>query len=370
MKFTIDLESFKQTIGIISRTSPNRPAISVLACTKIEVKDNTLTMTTTDLERAVVATAQVRVEEDGECLVLTKTLHDLISQINNDKVKVSLIDKELKVFSNNLETAMSVVDVEQFPKVPELDDKANSFEIDSESLKTALLKTQFCASIDQARPVLSGVYFNFENDSTRIVATDSFRLAEYRIKNKNRSSINFILPIAAAIELQRILGALNSGTIVKLKASDSQVEFYFSNTKLISKLIYGKFPNYLEIIPTNISQRIAIDKQELLQSLRAAEIFSRSNGNIVKLKFENKSLNIHSQAAGVGNYENVIELEESVENSLESSLNIRYLTDCINAVDGEIVFCFSQDSAKTLVVQGSLENDNYRHLIMPLRSSS
>lgn len=365
MKFTIEKNIFTKITNQLSRMIVSRPPSPILGTIKISLKDNQLTMIATDLERAILANYPVRVEEEGECCVLGKTLTELLNSISNDKLKISLQGNDLQVFSNNLETHLSIMPASDFPKIPEIKSETELI-VSSSELKIALEKTLFAISYDIARPILSGLLFDIKPETATIVGTDAFRLSEYRIAIQNNLKIesNFVLPINTASEVSKILANCESKKTI-IKISPDQVEFSIDEFIIVSKLIIGKYPDYKKIIPSEDTHSTTIIKEDLLNSLKTAEVFSKNNSNVVNLEFSENGLNIKAQASGVGSYETRIECQE-LDQDYSINVNVRYLIDGINSISSDDVEVFIKSETAPFIIKPTKNPDNYLHLIMPI----
>lgn len=365
MKFTIEKNIFTKITGQLNRLIISRPPSPILGTIKITLKDNQLTMIATDLERAILAHYPVRIEEEGECCVLGKTLNDLLNSINNDKLKISLQGNDLQIFSSNLETHLSIMSADDFPRIPEIK-TSKELTITSKDLKKALDKTLFTVSYDIARPILSGILFNIDKDQVILAGTDAFRLSEYKINNVQKIEFDnsFVLPISTANEVYKIL---NSSEVdkVTIKVGSDQVEFVIDEFTVVSKLIIGKYPDYQKIIPNENQQRVVIGKEEILSSLRTAEVFSKNNSNVVNLEFGDSGLSIKSQASGVGSYETRIECDQ-LDKNYSINVNIRYLIEGISSISSDDIAFFIQSETSPFVIKSMETSDNYLHLIMPI----
>ena len=87
------------------------------------------------------------------------------------------------------------------------------------------------------------------------VATDSHRMAIS--KTLFSDEINFepiILPKKNNISIMLIARRFDGD--VKISNVKSKIKFEFNNTILMSKLIDGKFPNYIQVIPKDNQKKL------------------------------------------------------------------------------------------------------------------
>jgi DNA polymerase-3 subunit beta len=65
--------------------------------------------------------------------------------------------------------------------------------------------------------------------------------------------------------------------------------FLFENTKLYSRLLNGKFPEYTGFFPTTYSTRSVLNRIDLVQSLKKINLLSKENNYSIKVSFSNES---------------------------------------------------------------------------------
>src|SRR4030095_1449313 len=103
-------------------------------------------------------------------------------------------------------------------------------------------------------------------------------------------------------ELTRLLQSTGD---VEIRYTDNQVSFELKpengpGALVISKLVEGTYPNYRQVIPSELKERITLARDELLHALRRAEIMTSEKSNSVKLTFSRNNLAITSNTPEVG----------------------------------------------------------------------
>jgi DNA polymerase-3 subunit beta len=251
--------------------------------------------------------------------------------------------------------------------IPEISSKP-SLTIPVERFRDALGQVVVAASLDESRPVLAGVYLHIEDGVLIVAATDSYRLAERRIKLKGATGdLSIIVPVRTMQELVRILG--DTQEELKVYVGDNQVMFEVDNIELTSRLIEGQFPNYQQIIPESEETSIEIDVAEFSRIVKVASLFARENAGSVRIDVKSEGLvNVVSSASQVG--ENTSSAECMVlGDDGEVSLNARYLIDALSVIkSARVNFSISGKLSACVLRPAEKDDAGYLHLIMPLRT--
>jgi len=188
--------------------------------------------------------------------------------------------------------------VDEFPPLPKFEE-ANEYKMNQGMMLDALKKTSYAISTDETRYVLNGIYTSFKEGKITLVATDGRRLAmvENELEFPASHEADIIVPTKAVQELQRMLGG--EGELL-IKLTSNQIAFEANGTLLISKLIEGNYPNYKQVIPASTTERIQIDREAFLQTVRRVSLLASDKSNSVKLMFKTESIDVTANSQDVG----------------------------------------------------------------------
>ena len=367
MNVTCLKENLKRILNIISGIVGKNLTLPILNNILIEAH----------LEIGLSAFVSGKIEKKGVLTVPAKTLTSFISNLPNKKIQLEAKKNILKISSDNYKAEINGLPAEEFPIIPKFSQKF-SYKIPSETLKEALSSVVSVAAISDSRPEITGVFLMFENSKVLVAATDSFRLAEKTIllenkKESTKQEIKIILPQKTAQELTKILSE-NTGKEVSIGFENNQIFLKIGDFQIVSRLIDGVYPDYQQIIPRESAFSLALDKEELISSIRLASVFS-SKINETKFKFDlkRKKLTVSSADPEVGTNESEIALEvEKPETPsdkiLEISFNHRFLLDGLNNLKGKKAI-FSLNSETTPGVLRSASDSSYLYLLMPINAN-
>jgi DNA polymerase-3 subunit beta len=187
----------------------------------------------------------------------------------------------------------------EFPGLPAFD-SAVEFKLKASDLKDGLRKTHYAISLDETRYVLNGIFFSFKGDKLTLVATDGRRLALAEVNDLEippSQERDFIVRTKAITELMR---ALKDDGEVVIRLAQNMVQFDCGPTTLISKLVEGNYPNYVQVIPTKVNERVTVERETLLNAVRRVSLLNTEKTASVRLNFSKGKIEITSNTPEVG----------------------------------------------------------------------
>ena len=366
MKIKVSQEKLSKALNNVSRIAIGKVTLPILNNVLIRVDKKKVSLTTTNLDMAVVDFLPVSSSEDGVVTIPAKLLAEFVSNLpKGENVEIESKDTKVTITAGKYSSTINGSLADDFPELPEIDEKsAVIYKISVDEFKTSLSQVIIASSNDLTRPALTGVYFNTNNNTLAIAATDGYRLAEKKLIEKVESEVKAIVP---ASSLQEVLRSLSDDIEeVEISFNDDLVRFRMGEIEVISKLIDASFPDYQKLIPKNNDIEVTLNREEMIRVTRLAALFSRSvGGSIICETKEPNTFLVKSIANELG--ENDSKIETEVKKSGKVNLNSRFLIDALNAFDEkEIEFSFS--SHVTPILLKNKKNSKYTHIVMPLNS--
>jgi len=363
MKVVCTQENLKRGLGITSRISNGSTTLPILNNVLLKTDQGVLKISSTNLEMGVNTWIRCKVDEEGGISVPAKTILDLINNLPNDNITLSVENNQLLIETSNYKTKVKGLAPDEFPLIPQIEEQ-NPVLVASRDLRTAIAQTSFAAAYSETQPEISGILFSFEENKLKLAATDRYRLAEKTLGIKGGSEKNLIVPNRAVQELAKILSNAE-GQQTQIFYSQNQIMFKTEETELTSRLIDGQYPPYKEIVPTEFNTEIDLAVDELTTAMRTAGIFTQT-GNNVSLEFaEPSTLTISSSSGDLG--ESKLELPCKVTGQAGKIIfNHRYILDCLSTLGTKnVTFQIINENAPAVLV--SKELPGYVYLVMPIK---
>ncbi len=374
MKVEILKENLKNGLSIVEKIVGKNPSLPILDNVLIDTEDSFLSLSSTDLETAVKLWILTKIIKKGKAVVPARFFSNFVSLLPNEKIILEEKKQGLYIECNSFKNQIQGFSPEEFPLIPEFKN-LEFIEVDNRKFCQGLAQIVDVASPSQSRPEISGIYFIFSKNSIKIVATDSFRLAEKNLTPEEpiKKEVTFILPQKPAKEIINILGEKEGKT--KIYFSTSQVMFESPmkdaprpQIQIISRLIEGEYPNYEEIIPKKFKTHVVIKRDEFLNQIKAASLFSGKINEIkIKVDAEKKEVEIYAQDPDVGESRSSIESKVEGE-SIEASFNFKFLSEgLLNIKSSEVMFDLSKEDGPCILKP--VGDASYIYVVMPIKST-
>ncbi len=368
MEIKIAQDKLSKALNSVSRVAAGaRATLPILSNVLIRVDDQKVSLTTTNLDMAVMSYLPASESKNGVVTAPARLLAEFVSNLPRGQiVEITADGLKVEVKSGNCRSTINGALADDFPELPALEEeKTVKFVINTEDFKGGLSQVMMAASNDMTRPALTGVYFNTFEGNLYVAATDGYRLAERRLVQKTEAEVNAIVPTSSLQEVMRSLDETQEE--IEILFDETQVKFRLGDIEVTSKLVEGSFPNYRVLIPKETEIAVELDKADLTRVTKLAALFAREVGGSVvcSTDAEKKVFAIAAVANELG--ENSSELNTEVETDGKVTLNSRFLLDALNALNGEKVKFGFSNKLDPVVIKTD-KDDNYIHIVMPLKS--
>ena len=365
MKVTILKEHLTSIIGLVERAAGSGSQLPILNNILIETEDAQLVFTATNLEFAVQATIEASVEEHGKVAVPAVLFSQLIQALRDERITLSSEELGLEISSDRYSGTLAGVALDDFPSIPQRGDDVSIVTLPGSLLRETLSRVVFAAQgTSDFSPELSSVLFLGTNDSLKLVATDSFRLAESTLPQTSLEGddIRALVPVKVASDLSRFL---RDDDEVECIFEEHQAMFVTKRLQLTTRLLAVQFPDYEQIIPNEFESKITMDKQELLAALKLASIFA-DKGSEVHLTVQEKSVVLSASRDAVGKHTITVSAQLSEPFNEVITVNWRQFFDGLKALSTEsVILGLSAD--KPTLMWGAGDH-SYRYLTAQLVS--
>jgi DNA polymerase-3 subunit beta len=384
MKLSCLQENLKKGLATVSRAVAGKSPLPVLANILLATDGNRLKLAATDLEIGITCWIDAKVEEEGTITVPSRLFNDIIGNLPNDTVSLTLDARTqtLKIECSRFTSNVKGIEADEFPPIPTVADNNPTLYVPPDVLRQSVEQVAFAASGDESRPVLTGVLVRIHADTgsggatMTMAAADGYRLATRTIKRPEDALPSapefneFIIPARAMAELVRPIAEATEPVSITITKGGGQVLFHTQNADLVSRLIDGKFPDFERIIPSEYATRSVIDTQELVKAVKLASLFATSNQNFVKLSIEPGGdvepgkIIINANAAELGDNTGTLDGIVHGEGG-QIAMNVKYLTEALNVMGTSQVALETQGTQNPGVFK-PVGQEEYVHVIMPM----
>ena len=374
MELLLDHERFSAAVALVERVVSSRDTIPALTGILVEAEEGEtpgVRLTASDLEMGVTTRIEAEIRSPGKVLLPGRLLSSIVRRLPGGDVRLALDGSGVvQLTSGNSRFQIRTMDAGDFPALPRVEE--GPWQVDARVLREGLERTEFAASPEESRPVLSGVLVEVEPGRFRAVATDSSRLAFYEVplvvpEDGDTSwpgkPLHVLVPGRSLGELKRLLGGLEEP--VTLRISEHHVSFQTSTFLFFSRLIEGVFPDYRRVFPKDQAVTFTVDRLALLEALERVALVSRKGPAVVRVQVDGENLQLESHGAEAGQASESLALEE-VRGAGRTAYQVRYLTEVLRVLSSQQVrLAFSEgDHPGTVEPAGE---EGYTYVVMPVR---
>ena len=369
MKFNVNQQDLQQALNYCQGVIEKRSTLPILSNILLDASNSKLTITATDLDLIFIHQLDnVEILEEGKTTTTSSIMYDIIRKFNSGKkINLSLTDiSKLQVESEKSIFNLNCISATEFPLTDE-NFNQNEFIIKSKQLLKLLNKCKFSVSNDETRHYLSGIYFHQteveDKNYLTAVATDSHRMSISKIRLEEKIDFDpIILPKKTIFQLCSLLDSYDGD--VKVSNVKSKIKFELNNSILISKLIDGKFPNYIQVIPKNNQKKLEIDLKLFLNSVDRVASVSLDKKDGVKFNLSKDTLDLSVNNTNSGDGKETLTVK--FDHDLEISFNSRYLIDVASQLDGDRVEIFFNDTGSPALIKDPGDFDSI-FVVMPMK---
>ena len=369
MKFSVNQQDLQQALNYCQGVIEKRSTLPILSNILLSAHNSKLILTATDLDLIFIHHINnIEVVEEGKTTATSSIMYDIVRKISSGKkINLTLNDKnKLHLESDKSIFNLNCISHSEYPATDE-NINHNEFSIKSRQFLKLLNKCKFSVSNDETRHYLSGIYLHQtevdEKKYLTAVATDSHRMSISKMRLEKQIDFEpIILPKKTIFQLCTILD--NYDGEVKISNMKSKIKFELNNSILISKLIDGKFPNYIQVIPKNNQKKLEIDLKLFLNSVDRVASVSLDKKDGVKFNLSKDTLNLSVNNTNSGDGKET--LVTKFDHDLEISFNSRYLIDVASQLEGERIELHFNDTGSPVLIKDPSDFDSI-FIVMPMK---
>lgn len=392
MKFIVRRSNLLRELLLLKQVANQKASIPVLSYVLVEVKNNQLHLSATDLEFALRSPrCEVQVLEEGRCTLHAQTLHDLTNAQADVDITFTLGDAKMVMVSERFKTNLPTMPVAEFPAIPEAGRWGSHWAAEGQSpgpvapvgaagppgdgqplpspslalpravLREAVRKV-FTSPGYVGRHYMSGALLEFTGDEFRIVSSDSHRMAVVKMPHTGAPA-KVLIPQKTIDELALLLE--EGDDEVTYQQEDNHVFFTIDGRTLVSRIISGEFPNYERIVDRNHSHSVTFEREKLIAAVsRCAIVADQSKA----LTLEMAGGRVLIKSAGLnGHAEETLLVDDAVTDTVY--FNTKHLLDFLNSVSTDTVTMWFTDGMNpAFMKQEEVDGYDYTYVLVPMRS--
>lgn len=369
MKFIVSSSLLYKEIQVLGGIINSSNTLPILDNFLFEINNNTLVLSSSDLESTMTSQIEIESTSTDKIAISAKLLTDILKTFSEQPLTFIKTDNNtIEISASNGKYSLAYLNGDEFPKQVEILD-AHETVINGSDLGNAINSTIFASGTDDLRPVMSGVFFQFNSESLKFVATDAHKLVKFETSEYTANEVSeFIMPKKPLQILKGILQTESSD--LTIQHNDSNAKFIFDKSSITCRLIDGKFPNYEAVIPKDNPNVLTIDRQLFLNSARRVSIFSNKTTNQIRLKLAGSLLNISAEDFDFSN-----KADENLEcqysgDDIQIGFNSKFLIEMLNNLESDMITLSMSHPNRAGIIRPLNETDESKEsitmLVMPV----
>lgn len=363
MKFICEKQKLQEGISISSKAITGKTTMPILEGIYISAKDNQLKLIGSDMDVSIETMVDADIKEEGSIVIDSRIFGEIIRKLPNSEIIIETLENEIiQITCQKSVFNLVYMNGDDYPELPKINESL-SVEVPQNILKSMIRGTSFAIAQDETRPILQGILFEVKDKKLNLVALDGYRLAIRTEFLDNDNDIEVVIPGKTLNEVSRILEDISD--IVKITFTDNHILFNLSNTKIISRLLDGKFVNYSSLLPQEYKILLDVKKQELQNCIERASLMAKdSNSNLIKLDIQEENMIITSNSQlGKVREELNINLQGG---EIQIAFNSKYLLDVLKNIEDDEVKLEMTSGISPCVIKCK-NTDNSKYLVLPVR---
>ncbi|WP_314579878.1 DNA polymerase III subunit beta [uncultured Streptococcus sp.] len=375
--FSINKNLFLQALNTTKRAISHKNAIPILSTVKIDVTKEGITLIGSNGQVSIenfISTqnenAGLLVNSTGSILLEATFFINVVSSLPDIILDFKEIEqKQIVLTSGKSEITLKGKDADQYPRIQEIS-ASNPLVLETKILKDVINETAFAASVQESRPILTGVHFVLTNNQfLKTVATDSHRMSQKKITlEKNGDNFDVVIPSRSLREFTAVF--TDEIETVEVFFANNQILFRSENISFYTRLLEGNYPDTDRLIPTEFTSVLTFNTSDLRAAMERARLLSNATQNgTVKLEIAGGVVSAHVNSPEVGRVNEEIDTESVTGEDLTISFNPTYLIDALKAIDSEKVTISFISSVRPFTLVPSEDTENFIQLITPVRTN-
>jgi len=370
MQFVVSKQNLQKELSFVQGVVEKKNTIPVLSNILLEsVGETSIRITGTDLD--VTIRCDMDAEEittPGSMCVQARKLFEIARLLPDAPVSFKKEENDwVTVKCDRARFKMVGVSREAFPEVPTF--KSAPTKISASVLKTFIDRTIFAITQEESRYTLSGAKFVLDENGAKMVTTDGHRLAYVEKKNVTKNGtqqqIDTLIPRKTLAELTKLTTGFDED--ISLGMDENHIYFQIGSRLLISRMLYGQFPNYEMVMPKNNDKSVEFNSSLLNLAIRRVALMADERSHAIRFHLEPNQLVISSQNAEEGEANETLQTDYAGEET-DIGFNAQYLQEFLNVVgDAKVAFDFKDGNSQAELKPSENGDYDYKYIVMPMR---
>jgi len=370
VKLTIKKEELLKGLQRIQGVVEKKNTMPILSNMLLTADKNGVEIIATDLEIGLRGRYSAEVDNPGAVAVSAKKMYEIVRELPAEDIQIKVEDNNsVKIVSGHSQFKLVGLPKDEYPALPEVAEEA-MIVIEGDTLRDMIKKTLYSVGENDARYVLNGLFVHMTQTKSglniRMVGTDGHRLSMIdRVIDAKHKEESVIIPKKTMMELRRLLEEDTPKAELRLGFSKNHALIMRDGLVMVSKLIDGNYPNYLQVVPAKSTKKVTVSKDAFSHAVKRVSILSKEKTNAVKLQLEKDLLVLSTNNPEVGEASEELTVDYKGE-GIAIGFNSRYIMDVLSAMDRQTIALELNDALSPCLITEE-GDEHYKCVVMPMR---
>ncbi len=371
--FNIARDDLLKAAGNQQNITNKKRTMAILSNILLEVKQDHIVFTGTDLDIGLKQVVPAEVFEQGVLTLPAKKLYELARESSSPTLSFKEEEKNwVTITAGSSVYRLAGMISDEFPQFPEYKQE-NMVEMNSSVMADLIDKTIYSIAQDKENMfTLTAALLKKMQDGDKrylqMISSDGHRLSI--MKKEVEESIDDLqmnpVTLIPRRGIQEIRKFCEDRDTFFIGIEKQQAVLQSDDSLLIIRLLEGEFPDFqaiLDVISKN--NIIRINRLRFLESLKRINLFTEDLFHAIKIEINQGKMTLTSQNADFGSAKDDLEVEYDGD-QLTLGFNCRYFIDALQVMEGEIIeACINSDESPCLI--SSDDDEGFLSIIMPMK---
>lgn len=365
MKLSINQMELQAALNVVSKGTATRSTLPILSGILFKAYEDTLTLEATDLDLSVRCSVAALVEEEGDVVIPSRLLCDIIKSLPDVAIHIQTSDDSATILCETSSFSLKTLEAQDFPGFPEIS-TISKITIPFGMFSSMVKRVAKVVSKDESRAILTGILIEAQDGILKMVATDSYRLAitdtEFNGNDEGFHAVisgSFLMDIAS-LPIKDI--------DIDIALSENQITVKYEDITFVNRRIEGNYPHYQQLLPNSYTTRASFDTHQLQDAVKRTSLLSNRTSPVkfdVNAASQTTQLSTTTQDIGTASEMLTSDIEGE---DVQIAFNFLYVMDGLASIETKTAFLELQGPMKPGILKADKE-ERFLYLIMPVRLS-
>ncbi len=366
MRIIVERQPFCDAVTNLSHAVATKSTNPVLEGIYLKTEGDKLKLTAYNYELGMIKYIDIlRTEVDGEAVINARLLGEMLKRVRSETVRINVDEKGLTTFESN-STVYEIMGMAatDFPEMPKIDHEVK-ISIPAAQLSDMVRQTIFSVGgPDCIKPILTGEYFEIEDNELHLVAIDGYRMSVRREKLSGNENIEFVAAAKAIAEAIKLIG--EDDKIIDMQVGRRFFSLTVNGYEIISRLMDGNYVDYRNLVARedDFAAIIKLKTRDVIDIIDRISLMLNNQivTPVIMRCTEDTVMFSCKTAIGKAADECRAEIEG---NFSEIGFNSRYFYEAVKATETDEIIIKIKNSLSPILIE-PVCGESFTYMVMPI----